>query len=80
MEASTKATLMAGVLVLVLMSGGVSQLRGQGRSSGQAPEVELLVGTAENCNAGTVTTDRNFLNCGTDPIGWSVRGGFRRHH
>jgi hypothetical protein len=74
MQASFNVTLIAAALTL-LMSGAGSQLKGQGRSSGPAPEIELLVGTADNCNAGTVTTDRNFLNCGTDPIGWSVRDG-----
>ena len=62
----------AAVLVLLMNSG---QLRALGNQSGPEPEVELFVGTAENCNAGIVTTDRNFRNCGTTPIGWSVKDG-----
>jgi hypothetical protein len=64
----------AAVLVL-LINRDISQLRAEGNQSGPEPEVELFVGTAENCNAGIVTTDRNFRNCGTMPIGWSVKEG-----
>ena len=76
MKTCFRLALSAAVVVLLMhlvLLLNVTGLSAQGNPSGPDPDVELFVGTAENCNAGIVTTDRNFRNCGTMAIGWSVK-------